>query len=325
MQLTTTDLNILSQQALEAVQQAGEYIRGFDRGLLKTHFKAAGSSQSSQVVTQVDFACQEIILARLQSSVEQYDLAVLTEEGCSEEEAELHPRLSKGYFWCIDPLDGTLPFIEGSDGYAVSIALVNKTGVPVIGAVYHPLSDNSYFTLIDNHGERQAYKNAQLIASSAITRSAVSAIDDKDLVTKQPSKFILYCDRSFKSHLHYPSLIQKLTKLAETLGYDQFNVHAQYGAVVNALSVIETENKDAACYIKLPKTQAGGGSLWDFSATACLAHATDRWVSDIHGLPLDLNRQGSHYMNHKGVLYASDSVLAQHIVDLCDQLIRESL
>ena len=69
--------------------------------------------------------------------------------------------------------------------------------------------------------------------------------------------------------------------------------------MINALSVIETGNKDAACYIKLLKNQADGGSLWDLSATVCLAQATNTWVSDKHGLPLDLNKQGFNYMTHK--------------------------
>jgi len=315
MQLKADDLHLLTQQAIDAAQKAGDYIRNFDRTLLNTQFKSAGSSQSSQVVTQVDFACQEIILAILQSSIEQYDLAVLSEENSSEESIHLHPRLYKDYFWCIDPLDGTLPFIEGAAGYAVSIALVSKTGAPVIGIICNPLSGNTYSALVGGAGEEQAYKNGQLITSRVSTGNI-----NKEFLHNQ-RRFILYCDRSFASHQHYPLLIKQLSELADKLGYAHFDINSQYGAVINALSVIEMGNKDAACYIKLPKNQAGGGSLWDFSATACLANATNTWVSDIQGQPLDLNRQDSNYMNHKGVLYASDSVLAEHIINLCSELV----
>ena len=98
----------------------------------------------------------------------------------------------------------------------------------------------------------------------------------------------------------------------------------QAGAVMNAMSVIEcavmekqNPQHNAACYIKLPKPQLGGGSLWDFSATACLATATDTWVSDIHGNPLDLNRHDSNYMNHQGVLYVSERQLARRLITMC--------
>jgi hypothetical protein len=37
-------------------------------------------------------------------------------------------------------------------------------------------------------------------------------------------------------------------------------------------------------------------------------------VSNIFGAPLDLNRKDSTYLNHQGVLYASDAALAAYIV-----------
>ena len=39
-----------------------------------------------------------------------------------------------GYFWIVDPLDGTKEFIGGGGDYTVNIALVNK-GEPVLGVV----------------------------------------------------------------------------------------------------------------------------------------------------------------------------------------------
>ena len=104
-------------------------------------------------------------------------------------------------------------------------------------------------------------------------------------------------------------------------------IKEQAGAVMNAMSVIEcavmekqNPQHNAACYIKLPKPQLGGGSLWDFSATACLATATNIWFSDIHGNPLDLNRHDSNYMNHQGVLYVSEQHLARRLITMCSAL-----
>jgi len=82
---------------------------------------------------------------------------------------------------------------------------------------------------------------------------------------------------------------------------------------MNAIGVLENA---PACYVKLPKPQLGGGSLWDFSATAAITQALSTQdlasssqaccaVSDYQGAPLDLNRSDSNYMNHKGVLYSS--------------------
>ena len=69
-----------------------------------------------------------------------------------------------------------------------------------------------------------------------------------------------------------------------------------------------------ACYFKFPKQAEGGGSLWDYAATACILTEAGLHVSDIHGQKLDLNRGESTFMNHRGILYASDEKIADHIM-----------
>lgn len=376
MLLTAEQLNQLSLLAIQAAEQAGDYIRQFDRALLTTHFKAAGSSQSAQVVTDVDFACQDIILTILQPTCEQCDLALLSEEQVNEkqlgedstdlevinlesinqeninqksasqtghkesreENTNIHPRLTKDYFWCIDPLDGTLPFIEGGNGYAVSIALVAASGEPILAAVHQPTSNITYHTMIDTQGMTQGYKNKQPfnklspsdllpnkpLPNNKLTESSTSDISSINTIKKVNNTLTFYSDRSFQFSEHYPVLIKQLTILANELGYEKVVIKEQAGAVMNAISVIEcavmekqNSQHNAACYIKLSKSQLGGGSLWDFSATACLANATGTWGSDIHGNPLDLNRHDSNYMNHQGVLYVSEHHIARRLITMC--------
>ena len=76
---------------------------------------------------------------------------------------------------------------------------------------------------------------------------------------------------------------------------------------MNACWVLE---RPAACHFKFAKPQAGGGSLWDYAATACLFQEAGAAVSDVYGDPLDLNRADSTFMNHRGAVYASDAELA---------------
>ena len=68
----------------------------------------------------------------------------------------------------------------------------------------------------------------------------------------------------------------------------------------------------SACYFKFPGP-TGGGSLWDFAATACLFAEIGAVATDIHGGLLDLNRADSTLMNHRGVLFATDEALARRI------------
>lgn len=50
---------------------------------------------------------------------------------------------SSGYTWVVDPIDGTAPFVNGMPSWCVSIAVV-KGGLPVIGVIKVPCSDETY-------------------------------------------------------------------------------------------------------------------------------------------------------------------------------------
>ncbi len=312
MTFTTEQLQQLLQLATQAALSAGRYISQFDRAQLQVQHKLTGSSLSAQVVTQVDLDSQALILAILQPSTEQYDIALLTEENASEEDIAEHDRFRRPYFWCIDPLDGTLPFMEGNDGYAVSIALVNRAGKPLIGVVHHPSTGDTYQAINALPVMSVALKNSQLWQPKITSRVLT-----------------LYIDRSFTQDPGYPACIKKITAFSAQQGLGDLHIVNTCGAVMNAIGVLENA---PACYVKLPKKKRGGGSLWDFSATAAITQALANQtaplqtvpnqtvhnktafgqlqitptcnVSDINGEALDLNRTDSNYMNHKGVLYS---------------------
>ena len=196
MLLSPLQLNQLGDIALKAVTLAANYINGVDRSMLTTHFKNSGSSLSAQVVTEVDITCQAIIIKQLQESCDRFDIALLSEENCSDTVIDKHKRLNKDYFWCIDPLDGTLPFIEGRDGYAVSVALVAHSGQAIIGAICLPATNQTYQTKLDPYGKTTVYKNAQLI---------------EDIPALSYETLFVYCDQSFLNSASYAPLLKKLS------------------------------------------------------------------------------------------------------------------
>ncbi len=139
MKLSNHDLAAICKVAIKAAKQAGQMIQeraGTDITVLD---KESGSSPASQIVTEADFKSQEIILAVIQPTLARYELGLLIEE--SDDDCS---RFEKDYFWCIDPLDGTLPFVQRRPGYSVSLALVSREGKPCIGVIYDPLADNLY-------------------------------------------------------------------------------------------------------------------------------------------------------------------------------------
>ncbi len=74
------------------------------------------------------------------------------------------------------------------------------------------------------------------------------------------------------------------------------------GSVLNAIHVLEN---GPACMIKLPKKENGGGSLWDFAATACIFQELGLPATNFKGGRLDLNRKDGTFMNQEGIFYAN--------------------
>lgn len=70
----------------------------------------------------------------------------------SEETRDSAERLIRERVWIVDPIDGTKEFVSRIPQFAVSVALV-EAGVPIIGAVYNPLSAE-LFTAVRGQGAK---------------------------------------------------------------------------------------------------------------------------------------------------------------------------
>lgn len=85
----------------------------------------------------------------------------------SEESDDDLSRLSKDRTFIVDPIDGTRGFIEGSENWLVSIALVEQ-GCPIIGVLYVPVLDKLYVSV---DGEGATLNGERICVSSAETLS----------------------------------------------------------------------------------------------------------------------------------------------------------
>jgi fructose-1,6-bisphosphatase/inositol monophosphatase family enzyme len=278
------DLNNLTRKAEQAALQAGELIRSYQDREVEVFRKDGGDTYASQVVTEVDQEAQEAILRILEPTCREFDLALLTEE--SEDDRS---RFEKEYFWCVDPLDGTLPFSRKEPGYSVSIALVSHDGLAQIGVIYDPVYDVLWRSI---RGQG-VYRN------------------DKPWHMNSKKNYLTFTyDRSFKDHPQRDRVLSELKEYALSIGLKEL-VDTQFGgAVINACHSLEN---NPGCHFKFAKPQEGGGSLWDYAATACLYESAGAVVTDVYGEPLELNRSDSTFMNHRGAVYATDHTLAEKI------------
>lgn len=277
MKLNDTDLADLSLAALNAAEAAASHIRLESKGKIEVMRKQGGNTEASQVLTGVDLASEKIILDSLQPATEKYDLGILTEE--TEDDSSRH---AADYFWCIDPIDGTLPFIKGEPGYSVVIALVSRSGVSQIGVILDVVAGVPYHAIRG----KGAFRGGE-------------PINPRE--TNTPNQLSWFMDRSMAAQNNYEDWLAALTELAHAKGLDGVEIINHAGAALNASWSTAAA---PAVYFKCPKKEEGGGSVWDFAASACLYEALGLPVSDMFGEPLNLNPDGSTFMNKGGLLYA---------------------
>lgn len=285
MELSTLNLFELKKIAESAAVDAGKMIISKSNSFAGIKTKDVGSSRASEVLTEVDILSQEMILVALEESILKYDLGILAEEGKDD-----RSRLVKDFFWSVDPLDGTLPFINHNPGFAVSIALVSRKGRPVIGVVYDPSRDTLY-SAIKGEG---LYKNRMSWELNNNSKSFTWAYDS-----------------SFKDSSCYNSTSIMVRELADEYGCKSLHVIDNCGAVLNAISVLESKR---GCYFKYPKIKSGGGSIWDYSATTCICVEAGLIVTDIKGNDLALNNSHSTFFNRDGVVFADSKRTAEVII-----------
>ncbi len=270
------DFHELLKVAQEAALAAGSYIQKEAQHDIEVLEKEGGSSRASQVVTEVDQAAETLILKHLKPSIAKYDLALLAEESSDD-----GSRFEKDFFWCIDPLDGTLAFIEKRPDYAVSIALVAQDGSPVIGVVYDPNREILYHALKG----AGAYRNGEAWQ------------------IQSQNKYLTYVtDHPLEKTIGREKIEAEIARYQKELDFTETRIISGGGLVINAMRTAENH---PSFMLKVPKEKPGCGSIWDYAATACICQELGMRVEQYKGGALQLNRQETTFMNEGGMFYGN--------------------
>ena len=287
MKLSSADMEDLIALAVTAAERASAHISAEAGKPREVMSKEGGATMASQIVTEVDFESQRLILETLEESMTRYELGLLTEESVDDSS-----RLTSDYFWCIDPIDGTLPFTENVAGYSVSIALVDRQGVSQIGVIKDPVT-GMLMHAVRGGGAFRSGEPLRLPEGRRLTH---------------------VMDRSFADQENYEQIMEGLREISNDQGLETLVQIKQGGAAMNACWALD---EAPAVYFKFPKPKRGGGSFWDYAASACIyGEVEGAVVSDIRGRPLHLNREGETFMHEYGVVFATSQVLAEAIYRL---------
>jgi myo-inositol-1(or 4)-monophosphatase len=130
----------MMQDFLDTAIRAAKASGALQRERLRLEHDIAFKGESN-LVTEVDTACEELIVNSIRGRYPDHDILA--------EENEYIP-LNSSHKWIIDPLDGTTNYAHGFPWFGVSIALEIEGEIQA-GVVYHPMM-NELFTATKGKG-----------------------------------------------------------------------------------------------------------------------------------------------------------------------------
>ncbi len=115
----------------QAVRDAGALAMQFYNSSAKSWDKSDGSP-----VTEADIAVDEFLKDALMKDRPDYGWL-------SEETTDTSDRLTCQHVWVVDPIDGTRSFIERTNEWSISIALL-ENNEPVLARIFRPVTQEMY-------------------------------------------------------------------------------------------------------------------------------------------------------------------------------------
>lgn len=268
------------QHAREAAAVADEIMMRSYRGNYATYTKPGARGRAEAVVTQPDLECDEALVAFLS---ERYPASTIVSE-------ESHESLPENWhenewIWYVDPIDGSLSYLEGSDSFGVSIGLVHN-GVPVLGVITNPALGWAAWGLV---GAGAWFNDKE--------------IDFGQPYRKPPRLLLSVGQNNSRSYRLASEFLNNGTPLLRR------------SVVTKTLMIL---HHDADYYFSLPYEVFRGGrpNVWDLAGGAAVIAAAGGAAVDIYGQPLrfsgaTLKWSRGHIFAHPGALpLVHDSLLA---------------
>ena len=223
-------------------------------------------------VTLADLEVNELIINRINQTYQDTNWEILSEENF---------KIQSNYFnnvdwlWVLDPLDGTKDFIQGTQNYAMHLAL-NYKRKPYIGIVLIPEKDELWIS----YEEKIWCENRD----GNIRKQNLSETNKLEKMTIVTSK----------NHRN-----QKLKDLIEKINFKKTILMGSIGCKV--ASIIRGESD---IYIALSLPGKTAPKDWDFAAPEAILKAAGGSITNIDNEELVY---GSTDLKHSGIIIASNN------------------
>ena len=223
-------------------------------------------------VTLADLEVNELIINRINQKYQDTNWEILSEENF---------KIQSNYFnnvdwlWVLDPLDGTKDFIQGTQSYAMHLAL-NYKRKPYIGIVLIPEKDELWISYEEKIWCENRDGNIR-----EQNMSETNILEKMTIVTS-------------KNHRN-----QKLKDLIEKINFKKTILMGSIGCKV--ASIIRGESD---IYIALSLPGKTAPKDWDFAAPEAILKAAGGSITNIDNEELVY---GSTDLKHSGIIIASNN------------------
>tara|TARA_X000001036_G_scaffold422252_1_gene445033 strand:- start:38 stop:841 length:804 start_codon:yes stop_codon:yes gene_type:complete len=201
MKLNSSKMNVIHKACMKASKNL---IRDFGEiEKLQVSKKAPGD-----FVTSADKRTEKIIIEEL--------LKVNSEYGIISEEIGILNQSNKSNRWIIDPIDGTMNFLNGIPQFAISIAYEENNEI-ICGVIFDPIKNEMFFAEKGNG----AYLN-----NSRIRVSSKKGLKNSLLVTGGPKRNSKKRDYIFKEYVEVSNIVDAPIRKFGSAALDMANVAA---------------------------------------------------------------------------------------------------
>ncbi|MDA9728682.1 3'(2'),5'-bisphosphate nucleotidase CysQ [Prochlorococcus sp. AH-736-N17] len=223
-------------------------------------------------VTLADLEVNELIINRLNQTYQDTNWEILSEENFKIESNYFN---NVDWLWVLDPLDGTKDFIQGTQSYAMHLAL-NYKRKPYIGIVLIPEKDELWISYEEKIWCENRDGNIR-----EQNMSETNILEKMTIVTS-------------KNHRN-----QKLKDLIEKINFKKTILMGSIGCKI--ASIIRGESD---IYIALSLPGQTAPKDWDFAAPEAILKSAGGSITNIDNEELVY---GSTDLKHSGIIIASNS------------------
>lgn len=257
-------MNNLLLTAVEAAREAGRAIMEVYSQSFEVYTKDDDSP-----VTQADLRASNIIKEILKPT----GLPFVSEEDLPAD------RSGFGRYWLVDPLDGTVEFVNRNGEFTVNIALIDNKR-PVLGVIYAPVTEHLW-----------AAENGKLITDNGTAQPSTKRSELKlSVLNSQFSVFTVLVSRSHRT----PEVDEYIDKVLRPQHPDL--VIDTQGSSLKFARLVEGTADVYVCYSKTKE--------WDTAAAdAILTAAGGKVLRISDGLPLEYDKK--EYPNPPFVAWAA--------------------